>query len=216
MSSSTVHDEPGLRVAPVPRGEKRRQEIAAVAERVFFTHGFTDTTMQFIAAEAGASKETLYRHFGSKEGLFSEIVEKRANHFLERLDDSLHNPGGPPEILQFLGVELIEKMLGADTLCLSRLVLAEGPRNPDLGRIFYDQGPDRVRKRLAQFLAQATERGELRCPDPTIAARLFLGAVVNHYYLMNLAVPDREIATRAQLEHHVREAVGMFMARYGA
>ena len=68
-----------LRTRRIPRGEKRRDEIAAVAERVFLELGFNDTTMQIVASRAGASKETLYRHFGSKEGLFSEVVRARAN-----------------------------------------------------------------------------------------------------------------------------------------
>ena len=62
----------------VPRGEKRREEIAAVAERVFLRGGFTETTMQIIAQDAGASKETLYRHFGNKEELFSEVIRGRS------------------------------------------------------------------------------------------------------------------------------------------
>jgi TetR/AcrR family transcriptional regulator, mexJK operon transcriptional repressor len=45
----------------VPRGRTRREEIVAIAERVFLECGFTETTMQLIADRAGASKETLYR-----------------------------------------------------------------------------------------------------------------------------------------------------------
>ena len=65
----------------IPRGEKRREEIAEVAERVFLELGFNETTMQIVASRAGASKETLYRHFGSKEGLFSEVVRARTARF---------------------------------------------------------------------------------------------------------------------------------------
>ncbi|MGD0635244.1 MAG: TetR/AcrR family transcriptional regulator [Beijerinckiaceae bacterium] len=216
MPSSTVRDDCPLKPAPVPRGEKRRQEIAAVAERVFFTHGFTDTTMQIIAAEAGASKETLYRHFGCKEALFSEIVENRANHFLERLDENLRKPGSVREVLHDLGSRLLDAMMRSDSLCLSRVVIAEVPRNPDLGRIFYEQGPERVQKRLTQYLAIAHERGELRCADPLLAARLFLGAIFSHYYIKGLVIPDRETIGQEQMQAHVDEAVAMFLARYGA
>jgi TetR/AcrR family transcriptional regulator, mexJK operon transcriptional repressor len=77
MSIDLAHSE-AQKPRRIPRGEKRREEIAAVAERVFLELGFTDTTMQIVASRAGASKETLYRHFGSKEGLFSEVVRARA------------------------------------------------------------------------------------------------------------------------------------------
>ncbi|MCI0600466.1 MAG: TetR/AcrR family transcriptional regulator, partial [Beijerinckiaceae bacterium] len=62
----------------VPRGQKRREEIAAIAERLFLERGFAETTMQLVAARARASKETLYRHFGNKEELFADIVRRRA------------------------------------------------------------------------------------------------------------------------------------------
>jgi len=53
-------------------------ELAAIAEHVFLARGFVDTTMQMIASQAGGSKETLYRHFRSKEALFAEVVGRRA------------------------------------------------------------------------------------------------------------------------------------------
>src|ERR1700727_3359208 len=62
----------------IPRGEKRRMELAGVAERLFLKHGFAETTMQMIASEAGSSKETLYRHFASKEALFAELINAKA------------------------------------------------------------------------------------------------------------------------------------------
>jgi hypothetical protein len=107
-------------------------------------------------------------------------------------------------------------MMRSDSLCLSRVVIAEVPRNPDLGRIFYEQGPERVQKRLTQYLAIAHERGELRCADPLLAARLFLGAIFSHYYIKGLVIPDRETIGQEQMQAHVDEAVAMFLARYGA
>ena len=62
----------------VPRGPTRRMELAAIAEKVFLKHGYVETTMQMIASEAGSSKETLYRHFASKEALFAELIGARA------------------------------------------------------------------------------------------------------------------------------------------
>ncbi|MGH6936568.1 MAG: TetR/AcrR family transcriptional regulator [Methylocella sp.] len=34
--------------------------------------------LHLVAARAGASKETLYRHFGNKEELFADIVRRRS------------------------------------------------------------------------------------------------------------------------------------------
>ncbi len=214
MASSTWQDDIATRDAPIPRGEKRRMEIAAVAERVFFAHGFTDTTMQTIAAEAGASKETLYRHFGSKEGLFSELVERRANRFLEGLEENLQRPGTLAEALRGLGYRMLEAMMGHEALCLYRIVVSEGPRNPDLGRIFFEQGPERVQKRLSHYLGVARDRGEITCPDPCLASKIFLGAIITYYHLLGLTLPDRAALSPMQMEAHTGEVVAMFLARY--
>jgi TetR/AcrR family transcriptional repressor of mexJK operon len=214
MASSTAQEDSTDRAPPIPRGDKRRREIAAVAETVFFTHGFSDTTMQTIAAEAGASKETLYRHFGSKEGLFSEIVEKRANRFLEGLDENLRRPGKVGAVLHSLGIRMLELMMGRDALCLYRLVIAEGSRNPGLGRIFYEHGPERVQKRLTQFLELAKERGEFNCVDPTLASKIFIGALLTHHHMVVLVLPDRPPMSKADMKAHVDEVVALFLSRY--
>lgn len=212
MVASTAHLH--LSVAPIPRGEKRRREIAAVAERVFFETGFAETTMQAIAARAGASKETLYRHFGSKEELFAEIVSERAKCWLEDLDEKFAIPGSVAEVLRTIGTKMLESILEEDAVLLCRTVMAESVRNPELGVMFMAAGPDRVRKRLAEFLAAATARGELQCAEATVAARIFIGAVVSSYHLGRLVLAEPPRMSRAEMRAHVDEVVAMVMARY--
>ena len=201
-------------VAPIPRGEKRRREIAAVAERVFFETGFAETTMQAIAARAGASKETLYRHFGSKEELFAEIVSERAKTWLENLDEKFSTPGSVAEVLHTIGMKMLESILEEDAVSLCRTVVAESVRNPKIGILFMAAGPDRVRSRLGEFLAAATARGELQCVDAVGAARIFIGAIVSSFHLGRLALAEPPRMTRADMRAHVEEVVAMRMARY--
>ena len=214
MSASTAQAETTTCYSPIPRGEKRRREIAAVAERVFFEHGFSDTTMQTIAACAGASKETLYRHFGSKEGLFAEIVENRARCFLESLDEKFDRPGFVADVLHDLGFKLLEAMIEPKAISLCRIVIAETPRNPELGRIFFKGGPGLLLQRLTEFLAAARDRGELDCPDPLLAARIFTGALVSSYHLTRLVLDEPVELTRPQMKAHIDEVVAMMMDRY--
>jgi TetR/AcrR family transcriptional regulator, mexJK operon transcriptional repressor len=205
---------PCTSAAPIPRGERRRREIAEVAERVFFESGYADTTMQMIAVRAGASKETLYRHFGSKEGLFAEIVETRAKSFLDDLDENFERPDSVEGVLRNLGLRMLDTMVGDEGISLCRVVVAEASRNPELGEIFFARGPDRVRARLAEFLAAARARGELSCADPTLAARVFLGAIVTSYHLTRLVLQSPPVATREEVRAHVDEVVDMFLLKY--
>lgn len=198
----------------VPRGEKRREEIAAVAERVFLELGFTDTTMQIVASRAGASKETLYRHFGSKEGLFSEVVRARAARVYGGTEGQFCLQGAPNEVLLQLGFNLLRLLLNEDPICLFRIVVAEAPRTPELGRIFFEQGPAQVLQQLTRYLENATSQGLLTCTDATLAAKLFLGAVVANRHIMMLIAPGWEPMTEETIRRHVEEAVGLFLAKY--
>ena len=188
-------------------------ELIDVAERMFLDRGFAETTMQLIAESAGASKETLYRHFSSKEQLFAGIVDRKARE-LSGPDSALARGGTPETVLFDLGIGLLHMVLRSPSSSLFRILVAEAPRVPELGQLFYDRGPGRTVRRLAEYLAEATERGELHCDDPRCAARLFLGAVVSQYHLQRLVLPNWKKPGEREVQTHVEAAVTMFLAMY--
>ncbi len=51
------------------------EKIVAAAKKEFLTYGFTDASMRRIAEAAGMSVSGLYKHFASKEEMFSALVE---------------------------------------------------------------------------------------------------------------------------------------------
>ena len=52
-----------------------RRDILAAAGSLFREHGYAGTSMPQIAVGAGVVVETIYRAFGSKAGLFREVIE---------------------------------------------------------------------------------------------------------------------------------------------
>ena len=55
----------------------KRDAILQAADRLFSRDGFGLTGVDALAAEAGVTKRTLYKQFGSKEGLFAEWLRQR-------------------------------------------------------------------------------------------------------------------------------------------
>ncbi len=215
MAKSSVSKEPFEAVPSlVPRGERRRQEIVTVAEQVFLASGFSDTTMQMVAVKACASKETLYRHFGSKEGLFAEVVGIRARRLLMRLDAEIERPSDIAAVLRDLGVTLLEIMTSPEVISLMRIVVAEAPRDPGLGRIFYAIGPERTRLRLTEYLTAARTRGEFLGSHPGLAASIFLGAITAQSHIERLLLRDPPAMSRDEIRERVGEVVAMFLLRY--
>jgi TetR/AcrR family transcriptional repressor of mexJK operon len=190
-------------------------ELAGVAERLFLKHGFVETTMQMIASEAGSSKETLYRHFASKEALFAELISTRAAA-IAGPQSALANDEPPEKVLMELGLSLLHVISIRDASSLLSIVVAETHRAPELAGIFYCQGPGATLERLTAYLRSATRRGQLRCPDPQRAAKLFLGAVIAHHHLHSLISQPAKPLTKSEMRKHVRAAVEMFLSHFAA
>ncbi|MFX0039215.1 MAG: TetR/AcrR family transcriptional regulator [Promethearchaeota archaeon] len=63
--------------------EQTREIIIAAAEKLFFSQGFENTTMEQIANKAEYSKGTLYNYYNSKEELYISIGNKAYNLMIE-------------------------------------------------------------------------------------------------------------------------------------
>jgi AcrR family transcriptional regulator len=61
-------------------GGERRLQILRVAMRLFSQRGFRGTTTKEIAAAAGVSEAMVFRHFATKEELYSAILDHKACH----------------------------------------------------------------------------------------------------------------------------------------
>lgn len=60
----------------VKEAAERRNEILDVAERLFCTNGYDDTSTNDILAEIGIARGTLYYHFKSKEDILDAMIDR--------------------------------------------------------------------------------------------------------------------------------------------
>ncbi|MFF9552279.1 TetR/AcrR family transcriptional regulator [Methylobacterium fujisawaense] len=215
MSSAAEVDQKAAR-GPIPRGARRRAEIAQAAEKVFLEHGFAETTMQMVALAAGSSKETLYRHFGSKEDLFIEVVDNRNNEVRQVLDSTLESDGPIPIVLQSVGIALLECMCSPMVVALARMIVNETHRHPALGEAFYAMAPGRTLQKLTGYLAEARTRGEFTGDDPARAAEIFTGSIMGKFVPLMLFTPHTFAIDPDQFKDHVAEAVSVFAKTYVA
>lgn len=61
-----------------PRSEARTQAVLEAAERLFGANGYSGTSMEAIAKEAGVGKQTVYRWWPTKSHLAAAIYERLA------------------------------------------------------------------------------------------------------------------------------------------
>ena len=147
-----------MRQANAQKQSDRRAEILAAAQRCFVRHGFHQTSMQEICAEAGMSPGNLYRYFRSKEEIIAGIAERdraeTAQNFAAVSAENFFD--GLAALAQ---QHLVERSLEEVALCAE--IMAESRRNPAVARIYQDIEAD-VRARFIELLKSAAERGEIR------------------------------------------------------
>ena len=66
------------------KGDQRRDELIATAERLFYTKGYEGTSVQDILTEMNFSKGGFYHHFDSKLAVLEAICEQRAQETCDR------------------------------------------------------------------------------------------------------------------------------------
>lgn len=110
--------------------QRKRVAILSAARAEFLLSGFEAAGVDAIAARAGVSKQTLYNHFGSKEALFSQVVDQVVESVHERLAE-----GEPAAASVIESAEtLADFLMREETVSLYRLALLENERHPDLAR----------------------------------------------------------------------------------
>jgi AcrR family transcriptional regulator len=78
-----VVSEPPVRPALRARYERRRQEVADAAARVFAERGFHATSVQDLVAATGLAAGGLYHYIGSKDQLLVQICDELMDPLLE-------------------------------------------------------------------------------------------------------------------------------------
>src|SRR3546814_15424608 len=81
--------------------EQKRAAILTAAVDVFLRGGYEAAGMDAIATEAGVAKQTIYNHFGSRDGLFRAIV----SGLTAQLPSFLPQPDPPRGVMRFPRVQ---------------------------------------------------------------------------------------------------------------
>lgn len=79
----------------VKEAEERKNEILDVAERLFGTKGFDNTSTNDILNEIGIARGTLYYHFKSKEDILDAMIERMSRQLIKKATDIFNQKGIP-------------------------------------------------------------------------------------------------------------------------
>jgi AcrR family transcriptional regulator len=201
------------------RTAQKRKAILEAATTVFLKDGYLGAGMDEIALLADVSKQTIYKHFTSKETLFLEIV----SGLTTAGSDTVHGvmpelaPGGDLRAyLEDYAMRQLSIVLTPRLLQLRRVVIGEAGRFPELGKALYESGPKRAMAAMAKTFRHLADRGVLRIEDAALAASHFNWLVMSQPLNQAMLLGDAAIPGPAALRRHAAHAVRVFLAAYGA
>jgi AcrR family transcriptional regulator len=199
------------RISEMTKNEDpRRREILKAAGELFFEQGFAQTSIDSIIARVGGSKRTIYALFGNKAGLFKEIILENSEELFNQPIPTLNQSHHIEEALEVFALRLLEMITNPRALGVYKLVTREAPQFPELGRIYFEQGPERARRWLAEILAQAQENGQIRMEDPELAAAHFFG-MVRGDLMLELLLQREETLSPAEIHRRAKSATKVFL-----
>ena len=143
-------------------GENRRLQILRVAMRLFSQRGFRGTTTKEIALAAGVSEAMVFRHFATKEELYSAILDHKA--CVHETMDPLHvvakAVAAKDDVAVFEGLAL-EALNQHD--CdpeFHRLLLHSALEEHELAHMFWEKFVKHVYRTLRSYIRERQRDGD--------------------------------------------------------
>ena len=163
-------------------GEDRRRQLIQVAIRLFSQKGFRGTTTKEIAQAAKINEAMIFRHFATKEDLYSAILDYKActggpvdprelvAEAVKRKDDRAVFEG-----LAYAALQHHER----DT-DFHRLLLYSALEGHQLADMFWERNIRQFYEFLGTYISERQRNGAFRDIEPRILVRAFIGMIIHH------------------------------------
>jgi AcrR family transcriptional regulator len=202
-------------MTPLPRRQQNRldreKRILDAALKVFAEMGYSGTTMDAVAAEAGLTKPTLYSYFPSKESLFQAMMLGKRDRMLDVFEHP--SPEGMVQDLYTFAWDYADTVMRPDLLSLARLIIGEVQRFPEIGRAYQASGPDHLLRGIMRYLSARRDEGRLEFEDAELAAQDLWGLILSAPRTQALYMPDSP-PDRATLARYIDNGLRVFLKAY--
>lgn len=175
--------------------EDRKLQILRVAVSLFSQRGFGGTTTKEIAQAAGISEAMVFRHYATKQELYSAILDHKACS-----GDTMNPADLVAEALEEKDDRAVFERLALGALKhheldpeFQRLLLHSALEGHELAQIFFEKFVLRVYELLGDYIAGRQRDGAMLAIDPAIVVRAFIGMIVHHSLNNNLWDPKRRL-----------------------
>ncbi len=193
--------------------ESKRKSIMEAAGAEFQDNGFTHAAMAEIARKADVSTATLYKHFGSKEELFSSIVEA-SYEGLGMPKSAAAEAKTAKEALTIAANDYLNQQFGSGINALMRAIISETSGVPEVGKDFLKKGVNGRNKDFVAFLDGLVERKLLKPHDTKMSSLQIVGMIKENFVWPTMFDPNFKLPSNK--DAIIEEAIDTYLAHYGA
>ena len=181
------------------------QKLLAATLKLISLKGYLGATTREIASEAGVTEVTLFRHFGSKEKLFEEMLKRYS--FLPELKELLPELEGNcsdyTEVLLTIGTRFFGTL--KERKSLVRIMTCEIQLYPEKVRVVHSKFIDEMIQVLAGYFRLQQDKGLLRRFPSETAARAFLGMIFSFFHVEEI------VKGRDMKKNEVKKTINEFV-----
>lgn len=190
---------------------EKRLLIVNAASELFVEQGYSNTSMETIARKAGVSKQTLYSHFGGKEQLFTAAIDNKCDEYQL---DSTHRKNIPDcrHYLEDFAIHFARLLVSDEAIGIYRVCASEGGRS-NVGQLFWEAGPAKIRSGLIDYLHSQVIAGVLAIDDLELAATQLTAMLHSKYHSRALYGVDDTVSD-ADLQYYAKACVDLFLRGY--
>ncbi|MDJ0319659.1 TetR/AcrR family transcriptional regulator [Pseudarthrobacter sp. PS3-L1] len=169
-------------------GEQRRSQLVSVARGLFAMRGLDATTIEDIAAAAHVSKPVIYEHFGTKEGLYSTVVDVEFRILLDSINAALTDEAKPRVLVERAALALLTYI--EERTDGFRILMRDAPPSQPEGA--FSTLLTHVTARVEHILSDEFDRRGFGAEDGAMYAQMLVGMVaMTGQWWLDSRVPDK-------------------------
>jgi AcrR family transcriptional regulator len=186
------------------RKDTRPQEIVAAAFEEFVTHGYATTRLEDVASRARVSKGLPYLYFKTKEELFKAVVRSVISPLFDAMRERLLTTElSCEDFLKGPFLSFVQELVGSRRVLIVRLLIAEGPKHPELTKFYYEQVISKGRETLQAFIDRGIARGEFKPTPLRDFPQLIIAPMLMAVIWRTLFERHHHLDTNALLKTHI-------------
>jgi AcrR family transcriptional regulator len=186
------------------RKEERPRQIIRAAMGAFAEKGFDATRVTDVARRAGVSKGLLYLYFRTKEELFKAVIKSVVMPRLDALSVNVERTDlTATEFLRGPFLEFACEVPRSPAQILIRLMIAEGPKHPDLTGWYWENVVSRGIALLRRIIDRGVAAGEFRPSALQDYPQILIAPVLFSVVWTSVFSPHHALDTDRYIESHL-------------